>query len=47
MLSIRAVYFDLPIVNTPGQVAIGDREHCAGKWQSKLIKGTARVASLG
>jgi hypothetical protein len=22
MLSIRAVYFDLPIVNTPGQVAI-------------------------
>jgi len=47
MLSIRAVYFDLPIVNTPVPSRDCNRENCAGKWQSKLIQEARACCQLG
>lgn len=44
---IRAVYFDLLIVNTSGQSRDCDKKNYTRKWQPTLIKRTVRVASLG
>jgi hypothetical protein len=47
MLSIRAVYFELPIVNTPGQVAIATEKTAGGSGSLRPIKRPVRVVSLG